>query len=153
MNAPLGLVLLFLTGVGPVIAWRRATPETSGGHSSRRRLALALRSRGCRSPACAHVLGGVSSRSASSSLATIVQEFWRGMRRAAGPAAREPPRGARGLVGKNRRRYGGYIIHVGIVIAFLGVAGDGFNGKSRCCCALDSNRPLAASRCGTTAWT
>ena len=36
-----------------------------------------------------------------------------------------------GLVGRNRRRYGGYIVHLGIVLAFLGFAGDGFKREEQ----------------------
>ena len=55
-------------------------------------------------------------------LGTIVQEFWRGMRSRQAMLHESTPRAISRLVGKNRRRYGGYIIHVGIVAMFVGVA-------------------------------
>ena len=36
-----------------------------------------------------------------------------------------------GLVGRNKRRYGGYIVHLGIVLIFLGFAGDGFKQEEQ----------------------
>jgi cytochrome c-type biogenesis protein CcmF len=59
-------------------------------------------------------------------LGTITQEFWRGAivrRRSTGT---DLLTAMIGLVGRSRRRYGGYIIHVGIVFMFLGFAGQGF---------------------------
>ena len=55
-------------------------------------------------------------RSASSCSATIVQEFWRGMRARQAMLRESAPRALGRLVGKNRRRYGGYVIHIGIVM-------------------------------------
>jgi cytochrome c-type biogenesis protein CcmF len=59
-------------------------------------------------------------------LGTIWQEFWRGAvirRRSTGT---DLLTATIGLVGRSRRRYGGYIVHVGIVLMFLGFAGQGF---------------------------
>jgi cytochrome c-type biogenesis protein CcmF len=57
-------------------------------------------------------------------LGTIVQEFWRGMRARQAMLRESAPRALSRVVGKNRRRYGGYIIHVGIVAIFFGIAGS-----------------------------
>src|SRR5262249_16649080 len=57
---------------------------------------------------------------------TIVQEFWRGgvvRRRSTGTAI---VTAIIGLVGRNKRRYGGYIVHLGIVLIFLGFAGGAY---------------------------
>ena len=85
-------------------ARRRAARCSPAGMRARRRLA--------------HVR-----RSASSRFGTVVQEFCARHARAPGDAAaRAPPRALARLVGKNRRRYGGYIIHVGVVSIFVGIA-------------------------------
>src|SRR2546425_2279022 len=122
VNAPLGLVLLFLAGVGPAIAWRRATPRNlrrafagpaAAGLAAGGALALARVPLGY-----AHLtftLGAFV-------LGTIVQEFWRGMRARQALLGERAPRALARLVGKNRRRYGGYIIHVGVVAIFVGIA-------------------------------
>ncbi|MFN8545445.1 MAG: heme lyase CcmF/NrfE family subunit [Candidatus Binatia bacterium] len=122
VNAPLGMVLLFLIGVGPVIAWRRATarnlrraflwPITVGLTA-----AVVLR------------LAGVPFGYAHTTFAlgvfvlgTIGQEFWRGMRARQRLLGERAPQAIARVVGKNRRRYGGYIVHVGMVAMFVGVA-------------------------------
>jgi cytochrome c-type biogenesis protein CcmF len=59
--------------------------------------------------------------------ATIFQEFWRGARVRQGATGTDMLTALIGLMARNKRRYGGYIIHVGIVLIFLGFAGNGFN--------------------------
>jgi cytochrome c-type biogenesis protein CcmF len=122
VNAPLGLVLLFLAGVGPVIAWRRASP---------RNLRRAFVGPVAAAAVAAAVLtvGGVPLGYAWTAfvlgafvLGTVVQEFWRGVRARQAMLHERAPRALVRLVGKNRRRYGGYLIHVGVVSIFVGVA-------------------------------
>ncbi len=122
VNAPLGVALLFLMGVGPVIAWRRATPKNlwrafagpvGAGVAAALGLLVARISLGY---AYAIFALGVFV------LGTIVQEFWRGMRARQALLNERAPQALAHVVGKNRRRYGGYVIHVGIVMAFVGVA-------------------------------
>ncbi len=122
VNAPLGIALLFLMGIGPVIAWRRATPRNlwrafawpvgtalvAGGAMLAGGMALG--------GAWLTFVGGVFA------FGTVVQEFVRGMRARQAMLHESPPRAIARLVGKNRRRYGGYIIHIGIVSIFVGVA-------------------------------
>ena len=122
VNAPLGIALLFLMGIGPVIAWRRATPKNLW--------------RAFAGPVGGGVLAGVAMLAAGMPLGgawltfmggvfamgTIVQEFWRGMRARQAMLHESAPRALSRLVGKNRRRYGGYIIHIGIICMFTGIA-------------------------------
>ncbi|MGH7805482.1 MAG: heme lyase CcmF/NrfE family subunit, partial [Candidatus Binatia bacterium] len=124
VNAPLGLALLFLTGVGPIIAWRRATPRNllrsfSGPLGFGFLSGLVLAIAGVRQVAaltsfslCAFVVG------------TVVQEFWRGTRARQRLVGESAWTALRRLVGKNRRRYGGYVIHVGVVLIFVGITGS-----------------------------
>ena len=55
---------------------------------------------------------------------TIVQEFWRGANVRRGATGSDFFTALVGLVGRNKRRYGGYIVHVGVVLFFLGCAGQ-----------------------------
>jgi len=123
---PVGLVLLLLTGIGPLLAWRKSSvsnmryqflwPAVTGTVTGIAVLALGLRV--WTSGLCFVFAGFV--------LGTIVQEFWRGAivrRRSTGT---DVMTAMIGLVGRSRRRYGGYIVHVGIVFMFLGFAGQGF---------------------------
>ena len=122
VNAPLGIALLFLMGVGPVIAWRRASPKNlwrafagpvlSGLVGTVLLLLLGV------------PLGGAFLTFACGCfvMGTIVQEFWRGMRARQAMLKERAPVALARVIGKNRRRYGGYIIHVGIVAIFVGIA-------------------------------
>jgi cytochrome c-type biogenesis protein CcmF len=122
VNAPLGLALLFLTGVGPLIAWRRASarnlrrsftwPLVLGFATG-----VVIFAAGWR-----HYYAVVCFSLAAFVLATIFMEFYRGTR-ARQALMHEPPARALGnLVGKNRRRYGGYVVHVGVVMIAVGIA-------------------------------
>ena len=132
---PIGLILLFLTGVGPLLAWRKSTLSNLRDSVP---VARALRPS---SPAAA--LGALGFRVWASGLCfalcafvagTIAQEFWRGAnvrRRATGT---DLFTALIGLVGRNKRRYGGYIVHLGIVLIFLGLRRQRLQAAtSRCC--------------------
>jgi cytochrome c-type biogenesis protein CcmF len=122
VNAPLGLALLFMTGVGPVIAWRRASARNLR-RSFTVPLALgfvtgiAIFAAGWR-----NYYAVVCFSLSAFVLATIFMEFYRGTRARQALMGEPAPRALANLVGKNRRRYGGYIIHVGVVMVFIGVA-------------------------------
>jgi cytochrome c-type biogenesis protein CcmF len=122
VNAPLGLVLLFLAGVGPVIAWRRASPRNL-------RRAFAAPVAGALVAAVALAVARVPPGWAFATfvlgafvLGTVAQEFWRGVRARQAMLHESAPRALSRLVGKNRRRYGGYLVHVGVVSIFVGIA-------------------------------
>jgi len=123
VNAPLGLILLFLTGVGPVIAWRRASarnlqknflfPVAIGLGAG-----LALFAAGIR-----HYAALLSFSLCAFVMVTVVVEFYRGVRARQAMVGENPFTALVRLVGKNRRRYGGYIVHVGVVMMFLAITG------------------------------
>jgi cytochrome c-type biogenesis protein CcmF len=122
VNAPLGVVLLFLMGVGPAIAWRRATPRNLWR-------AFAFPVGSGVAAGCALLLAGVPVSLAQMTFAlsvfvlgTIAQEFWRGMRARQAMLKERAPQALARVIGKNRRRYGGYVVHVGIVSIFVGIA-------------------------------
>ncbi|MDQ6612492.1 MAG: cytochrome c biogenesis protein CcsA, partial [Gemmatimonadota bacterium] len=123
VNGPLGMLLLALTGVGPLIAWRRASagnlrrqftfPLIAGSVTMLALLLLGMRDFYA---LVTYFLSGFV-------FGTIGQEFYKGI-------------GARHhmydenflvatlhLIGRNRRRYGGYIVHFGVVVIFCAFAG------------------------------
>ncbi len=126
VNVPLGLLLLGLTGVGPLIAWRKASV------SNLRRQFLGPVIAGIALTALLFALGMrngyalVSYFLATFVAGTIVQEFAKGV------GARRSIHGESlgtafiRLVARNRRRYGGYIVHAGIVMLFAAFAGMAF---------------------------
>ena len=123
---PIGLVLLFLTGVGPLLAWRKSTlsnlryqllwPTTAAVVTAGVGYSLGFRVwvSGIAFALCAFVLG------------TIGQEFLRGARVRQDATGTDILTALIGLVARSRRRYGGYTVHVGIVLMFLGFAGAGY---------------------------
>jgi cytochrome c-type biogenesis protein CcmF len=122
-TVPLALILVLLSGIGPVIAWRRATVA-----NLRRNLVIPL-SAGLAVPAIL-LLAGVSGHvtsllmfgAAAFVLATVGQEFWRGTTARRAMTGDAPPAALLALVRRNRRRYGGYLVHAGMAVLFIGVA-------------------------------
>ena len=128
---PIGLILLFLTGVGPLLAWRKSTlsnlryqflwPCVAALVVGVGLWALGLRV--WSSGACFALSALVT--------ATIWQEFWRGARVRQGATGSDVVTAMIGLVARSRRRYGGYIVHLGIVLIFLGFAGEGYKREEQ----------------------
>jgi cytochrome c-type biogenesis protein CcmF len=122
-TVPLALILVLLSGIGPVIAWRRATVS-----NLRRNFAIPVAA-GLAVPAVL-LLAGVSGHvtsllmfgAAAFALATVAQEFWRGTAARRAMTGDNPPTALVALVRRNRRRYGGYLVHAGMAVLFIGVA-------------------------------
>ncbi len=125
-TVPLALILVLLSGIGPVIAWRRATPRGVLRNLIVPFLAALL---------TLVVLIGVGGQSitqkplaitmfccAAFALGSVAQELWRGTRVRRGASGEAPPVALLALIQRNRRRYGGYIVHVGMAVLFVGVA-------------------------------
>jgi cytochrome c-type biogenesis protein CcmF len=122
---PLALILVLLSGIGPIIAWRRVTVA-----NLRRNFTI---------PVLAGLVtfvvllvwpGGPSSRPfalamfalAGFVLASVVQELWRGAAARHAITHDAVPIALVGLIRRNRRRYGGYIVHAGLAVLLVGVA-------------------------------
>jgi cytochrome c-type biogenesis protein CcmF len=137
VNIPIGLFLLFLTGIGPLLAWRSTSLR-----SIRRNFVLP-----CIAMAVAFVvviIAGVRPWSAGDdmqseifSLVTftlaagvitaIAAEFLRGANVVRTQTGKNLLGSTLLLIRRNTRRYGGYIVHFGIVVMFIGIAGGAFN--------------------------
>jgi cytochrome c-type biogenesis protein CcmF len=126
VNIPIGLGLLALTGIGPLIAWRKASTRNLRRQFTGPAITMLV-------VAAVFIAIGVGDFYALMAFAlsgfvvgAIGQEFIRGV------GARHRLHGenyalafAR-LVGRNRRRYGGYIVHLGVVVLFVAFAGNAF---------------------------
>jgi cytochrome c-type biogenesis protein CcmF len=127
VNIPIALFLLLLTGVGPLIAWRKSSVA-----SLRRAFLIpALVGIGVVS---ALALSGIHKPEALISFGfcafvgtSIVGEFWKGSRAIQAKEGLPLPRAAFELTWRNTRRYGGYLVHMGIVFMFIGFTGSAFN--------------------------
>src|ERR1035437_5189955 len=126
VNAPLALGLVFLTGIGPLIAWRR-TPADNLVRSFAPPVAIGVAT-GTIGAACGlrqwYVLTAFSL--AAFVMGTVLVEFRRGMNARRHLLAEPRAKALVNLVAKNNRRYGGYVIHVGVIVAFIGIVGSSF---------------------------
>ena len=124
--APIGIALLILTGIGPLIAWRKGSPA-----QLRRRFTV---------PVIAavvamvplllftdlrdHWVAGLTILAGVFVAACVLGEFWRGTRVRHAVGGISWPGALFSMIGRNRRRYGGYIVHLGVVVLFIGFAGS-----------------------------
>ena len=120
VNVPIGLVLIFLMGIGPLISWRKASLENLKKNFMLP-IIIGLLS------AIVLVFIGIRQITAIISyalclfvLTTVLIEFYRGVK----------VRSSRGenyflafsrLISRNRRRYGGYVVHIGVVLIVIGI--------------------------------
>jgi cytochrome c-type biogenesis protein CcmF len=123
-TTPLAILLVLFTGIGPLLAWRRVSWATA------KRVFLA--------PAVSAAVVGVALvlftdaahkpwafalfLFASFALVGLGQEFWRGAKARRTLKGGSMPAALVGVVSRNRRRYGGYIVHIGIAVLLIGIA-------------------------------
>ena len=149
---PFGLMLLFLTGVGPLISWRKATGKNlrdafiapvsvavavgvlHAALGTWLGFAPLVEWESIYDTAIGAVLGAIYSVAPIASttlcafvLATVVQEFVRGTRARRRSTGEIVPVALFELVARAKRRYGGYVVHVGIVLMFIGFTGAAYD--------------------------
>ncbi|HEX7293084.1 MAG TPA: cytochrome c-type biogenesis CcmF C-terminal domain-containing protein, partial [Solirubrobacterales bacterium] len=123
-TTPLAVLLVLFTGIGPLLAWRRVS------WASARRVFLVPAAVGAAVGIALLLFGDVAGSPwalalfvfAAFSLTGLTQEFWRGAagrRRIRGESL---PVALGAIVSRNRRRYGGYIVHAGIAVLLIGIA-------------------------------
>jgi cytochrome c-type biogenesis protein CcmF len=127
VNIPIALFLLFLTGVGPLLAWRKTSVD-----ALKRNFAI---------PGIAGLIAGAVAFAFGFQqiyaliclvlsvfvTLTIFFEFFRGARVIAQRDNTNILTAAGELTMRNTRRYGGYVVHFGMVLIFIGIAGQAFN--------------------------
>jgi cytochrome c-type biogenesis protein CcmF len=120
-----GLPLLLLMGIGPLIAWRRASLR-SLVTTFRLPTLVALGTGGILLllGAGSSVPGLVTYTFSAFVATTIVMEFARGTRARKALGAASWPGAFASLVSRNRRRYGGYVVHAAVVLLAIGIAGS-----------------------------
>lgn len=121
---PLAFVLVALIAIGPLISWRRATAA-----NLRRNFTFPLAAGAVTLIALLFVSGATEEPKALAMtalvavvLAGVGQELWRGTRARQAMSNEAPPLALVSLVRRNRRRYGGYIVHAGFAVLLFGVA-------------------------------
>jgi cytochrome c-type biogenesis protein CcmF len=133
VNIPIALLLLLLTAVGPLLSWRKTSTD-----SLRRNfqwpamgalvVAVLLLIFGVRPwQDSSYFYSLMTITLAALVMFTISSEFIRGGRVISGHTGQNLLVSITQLGRRNTRRYGGYIVHVGVVIVFVGIAGSAFN--------------------------
>jgi cytochrome c-type biogenesis protein CcmF len=144
LMTPLALVLLALAGLCPLLAWRKASVRNVRRNFAAPAIAafvggaiLFLLSRG------RHLGADVVFALSIFVGTTIVQEFWRGMRARRATRGEGWARSFAGLFSRNPRRYGGYLIHLGVVILLTGVAINASYKTEKRLGAVEIGQPVA----------
>ena len=123
---PIGLILLALTGVGPLLAWRR-----TGSKNLIRNFTLPIVA-GFIASIIFMIIGYEGYSVISFSLCvfvtfSIAAEFSRGISARIKKFKESIFVALKTIISKNRSRYGGYIVHLGIVLMFIGFTGHAFD--------------------------
>ncbi len=137
VNLPIGLFLLMLTGLGPLLAWRSTSLRTIRRNFVLPGIAVAVSAAGL-------MVGGIHPWSAGDDwqaqffsllafslgagvITAIASEFLRGAGVVHTQTGESLFSAMGTLMSRNTRRYGGYLVHFGIVVMFIGIAGGAFN--------------------------
>jgi cytochrome c-type biogenesis protein CcmF len=130
---PIGLFLIFLTAVGPLLAWRNTSlgslKKNFGIPASVSILVgIVLIATGVRPwESAPYLYSWLAFVFSALVITTIISEFYRGGRVLQGKLNTNIFGGMYHLTRRNMRRYGGYIVHFGVVLACIGMAGQAFN--------------------------
>jgi cytochrome c-type biogenesis protein CcmF len=123
-STPLAIGLVLFTGIGPLLAWRRVSWDSAKrifrvplAVAAVTTLALVLFTDAAHKPWALALFVF-----AAFALAGLVQEFWTGTAARRRLSGESTAAALVGLVSRNRRRYGGYIIHIGIAVLLIGIA-------------------------------
>jgi cytochrome c-type biogenesis protein CcmF len=130
INVPIGLLLLLLTGIGPLFAWHKTS--------------LASLKKAFFWPVLFSIITGIALLAGGMRkfyaltclvlcafvLTTIIEEFYKGVRLRVRRKNEIAHVALWNLILKNRRRYGGYSVHLAIVFIFVGLSGNAFNQEA-----------------------
>jgi cytochrome c-type biogenesis protein CcmF len=123
-TTPLAILLVLFTGIGPLLAWRRVSWDSAKrvfavplAVAAVATVALAVFSDAAHKPWALALFAF-----AAFALAGLAQEFWNGAAARRRLSGESTPVALVGLVTRNRRRYGGYIVHAGIAVLLIGIA-------------------------------
>ncbi|MCB0833013.1 MAG: heme lyase CcmF/NrfE family subunit [Bacteroidetes bacterium] len=131
VNIPIALFLLFLTGAGPLFAWRRTSLGTLMKTFRIPLLAMIFGIIGLYFAGVHHLYGLMSFSLALFVIIAIFTEFYRGTMARVRSNAENIAVALKNLIWKNKRRYGGYIVHFGLVVIFIGITGTIFNYETK----------------------
>jgi cytochrome c-type biogenesis protein CcmH/NrfF len=137
---PMGLILIFLAGAAPLLAWRKTTRERLFnqfviplGFMLVTIVALLIFFPQTKTETAIFAdtvslpMSLVNFGLCAFGFASIAQEFWRGTAVRRRQTGSDPITSMIGLIISKRRKYGGYIVHLGVIIMFVGFAGKAYD--------------------------
>lgn len=124
---PIGLAILFLTGVGPLLAWRKTSPDSMKRNFGWPLIVSLVAGAAFYAAGYRHLYSDLSFILCAFVAWTIFLEFYRGAKVIAARTGMGLVMSAHELAMRNTRRYGGYVVHFGMVLIFIGLAGAAFN--------------------------
>jgi len=128
VNVPIGLLLLLFTGIGPLLAWRRTSNQAFVRNFTLPILIGLIVFIACLFLEIRNTTL-VSFPLVGFVLTAILTEFQRGIRSRTARFNESFYTALKTLISKNRSRYGGYIVHLGIVFMFIGFSGNAFDSE------------------------
>jgi cytochrome c-type biogenesis protein CcmF len=130
VNVPIGLGLMLLTGVGPLIAWRKSSFESLRRSFRIPMLAGVIVAVGLFAAGVRHFYALMSFLLCTFVAVSVASEFWKGARAIAAKSGQNVVAAMVELTHRNTRRYGGYLVHMGVVFMFIGFTGKAFDRDS-----------------------
>jgi len=127
VTIPIGLFLMLLTGVGPLIAWRRSSFESLQKAFKWPTLIGVGLAAGLFAAGVHHFYALVSFALCMFVVVTVLMEFYKGAMAIHAKDGTNLLAAMFELTHRNTRRYGGYIVHIGIVLMFIGFTGKAFD--------------------------
>jgi cytochrome c-type biogenesis protein CcmF len=127
LMVPIGLFLIFLTGVGPLFAWRRTSVDSLRRNFQWPGIASLVLIGALLAAGVRHFYALISFGFCLFVALSLVMEFYKGGKSIAAKNNMNLLRGMVELTHRNTRRYGGYLVHMGIVLMFIGFTGHAFN--------------------------
>ncbi len=127
VNIPIGIILLFLTGVGPLLAWRKTSWASLKKNFSLPIILSMILGASIWFMGIHHLYAWTCFTLSFFVILTVFLEFYRGTLARIRSTRENVLIALINLTRKNARRYGGYVVHLGIVMIFVGVGGNAFN--------------------------
>jgi cytochrome c-type biogenesis protein CcmF len=128
---PMGLLLLLLTGAGPLLAWRKTSFQSLKSNFTLPLIVALVAGVALFAEGVRNLYAWMTLFLSAFVLVCIVGEFWKGARTRMRTAKENFALAIYNLTMRNTRRYGGYIVHVGIVLLFIGFAGQAFKTDAK----------------------
>ena len=127
VNIPIGLVLLLLIGICPLIAWKKASINNFKRNFLIPFIVSIIGGIALMPIGTGHLMAWLSFTISIFVITTIVMEFYKGAIARRETTGEGFVKALITLIRKNKRRYGGYIIHIGVVLMYIGITGTSYN--------------------------